>query len=130
MRFTMLGLSAAALVGLLLGAIGLYGVLAYLTALRTREIGVRLALGASPGSVRRMVLRHGLLVTCIGLALGLAGAVALRRLATPLLYGVAPSDPPTLVAVAALLLAVGALATWLPARRAARLDPVRALRAD
>ena len=130
MRFTMLGLSAAALVGLLLGAIGLYGVLAYLTALRTREIGVRLALGASPGSVRRMVLRHGLLVTGTGLALGLAGAVALRRFATPLLYGVAPSDPPTLVAVAALLLAVGALATWLPARRAARLDPVRALRAD
>jgi putative ABC transport system permease protein len=130
MRFTVLGLTAAALVGVFLGAVGLYGVLSYLTALRTREIGVRLALGATPRSVRGMVLRHGLLVTVSGLVVGLAGAVALRRLATPLLYGVAPADPPTLVAVAVVLLLVGALATWLPARRAARLDPVRALRAE
>ena len=130
MRFTMLGLSAAALVGVFLGAVGLYGVLSYLTALRTREIGVRLALGASPRSVRRMVLRHGVLVTVTGLALGLVAALALRRLATPLLFGVAPADPPTLLAAAVLLLLIGVVATWLPARRAARLDPVRALRSE
>jgi putative ABC transport system permease protein len=130
MRFTMLGLSAAALVGVFLGAVGLYGVLSYLTALRTREIGVRLALGASPRSVRRMVLRHGVLVTVTGLALGLVAALALRRLATPLLFGVAPADPPTMLAAAVLLLLIGVVATWLPARRAARLDPVRALRSE
>ena len=128
MRFTMLGLAAAALVGLFMGAIGLYGVLSYVTAQRTREIGVRMALGATPGTVRTSVLRHGLLVAGAGLAIGLAAAVSLRSLATPLLYGITPTDPVTLVGVSLVLLSVGALATWLPARRAARLDPVRALR--
>ena len=128
MRFSMLGLAAAALVGLFMGAIGLYGVLSYVTAQRTREIGVRMALGATPATVRTSVLRHGLLVAGGGLALGLAAAVSLRSLATPLLYGVTPTDPVTLLAVSLVLLSVGALATWLPARRAARLDPVRALR--
>ena len=110
---------------LFLGAVGLYGVLSYLTALRTREIGVRIAIGATPGEVRRMVLRRGLLVTATGLAAGLVASVALRNLAVPLLYGVGPTDPLTLGGVSVLLLAVGTLATWLPARRAARLDPVR-----
>jgi len=89
---------------------------------------VRMALGATPGTVRGSVLRHGLVVAGAGLAIGLAAAVSLRRLATPLLYGITPTDPLTLVAVSLVLLLVGALATWLPARRAARLDPVRALR--
>jgi putative ABC transport system permease protein len=128
MRFSMVGLAVAALVGLFMGAIGLYGVLSYVTAQRTREIGVRMALGATPGTVRGSVLRHGLVVAGVGLAIGLAAAVSLRRLATPLLYGITPTDPLTLVAVSLVLLLVGALATWLPARRAAQLDPVRALR--
>ena len=128
MRFSMLGLAAAAFVGLFMGAIGLYGVLSYVTAQRTREIGVRMALGATPDTVRSSVLRHGLVVAGGGLALGLLAAVSLRSLATPLLYGITPTDPVTLLAVSLVLLSVGALATWLPARRAARLDPVRALR--
>jgi predicted permease len=128
MRFAMLGVTAAALIGLAMGAIGLYGVLSYVTALRTREIGVRIALGASPGSVRASVLRHGMLVAAIGLTIGLAAAFALRSVATPMLYGIAPTDPLTLAAASVVLLAAGALATWLPARRASRLDPVRALR--
>jgi putative ABC transport system permease protein len=128
MRFSMLGLAVAALVGLFMGAIGLYGVLSYVTAQRTREIGVRMALGATPGTVRGSVLRHGLLVAGSGLGVGLLVAMSLRHLATPLLYGITPFDPLTLGAVSVVLLSVGALATWLPARRAARLDPVRALR--
>ena len=128
MRFSMLGLAVAALVGLFMGAIGLYGVLSYVTAQRTREIGVRMALGATPGTVRGSVLRHGLVVAGSGLAIGLLAAVSLRHLATPMLYGITPTDPVTLAAVSVVLLAVGALATWLPAHRAARLDPVRALR--
>ena len=128
MRFSMLGLAAAALVGLFMGAVGLYGVLSYVTAQRTREIGVRMALGATPGAVRASVLRHGLLVASAGLMIGLAAALSLRSLATPLLYGITPTDPVTLLTVSLVLLSVGTLATWLPARRAARLDPVRALR--
>jgi len=128
MRFSMIGFAVAAVIGLFMGAIGLYGVLSYVTAQRTREIGVRLALGATPSSVRVGVLRRGLGVSAAGLVIGLVAAFALRRIATPLLYGITPSDPVTMLAVAAVLLGVGALATWLPARRAARLDPVRALR--
>jgi len=128
MRFSMIGFAVAAAIGLFMGAIGLYGVLSYVTAQRTREIGVRLALGATPDAVRLAVLRSGIAVTAFGLVAGLAGAVSLRAVATPLLYGVTPTDPLTLAAVSAVLLAVGVVATWLPARRAARLDPVRALR--
>jgi ABC-type antimicrobial peptide transport system permease subunit len=128
MRFASLGFAVAALIGLFMGAIGLYGVLSYVTSQRTREIGVRMALGATPSSVRVGVLRRGIGVSAAGLVMGLAVAVSLRRMATPLLYGISPTDPVTLFAVAAVLLGVGALATWLPARRAARLDPVRALR--
>jgi len=128
MRFSMIGFAVAAAIGLFMGAIGLYGVLSYVTSQRTREIGVRMALGATPASVRVGVLRRGIGVSAAGLAIGMVGAFSLRQMATPLLYGVTPSDPLTMVAVAAVLLGVGALATWLPARRAARLDPVRALR--
>jgi len=128
MRFSMIGFAVAAVIGLFMGAIGLYGVLSYVTAQRTREIGVRMALGATPTSVRAAVLRRGVAVAGIGLSVGLALAVSLRAVATPLLYGITPTDPVTLLAVSAVLLAAGALAAWLPARRASKLDPVRALR--
>jgi predicted permease len=130
MRFSMVGFAVAAAIGLFMGAIGLYGVLSYVTAQRTREIGVRMALGATPSSVRASILRRGVLVSAIGLGAGLAAAVSLRMLAKPLLYGITPTDPVTLAAVSLVLLCAGALAAWLPARRAARLDPVRALRWD
>ena len=130
MRFSMIGFSIAAIIGLFMSAIGLYGVLSYVTAQRTREIGVRIALGATPSSVRVAVLRRGLVVSGAGLIVGLIGAVLMRRLATPLLYGITPTDPLTLAAVSCSLMLVGTLATWLPARRAARLDPVMALRGE
>ena len=88
----MIGFAAAAVIGLFMGAIGLYGVLSYVTAQRTREIGVRMALGATPSSVRAAILRRGLVVSGIGLAAGLAAALSLRMLAKPLLYGITPTD--------------------------------------
>jgi len=130
MRFSMIGFAVAAVIGLFMGAIGLYGVLSYVTAQRTREIGVRMALGATPSAVRASILGRGVVVSAIGLAAGLMVAVSLRVLAKPLVYGITPTDPVTLVAVSLVLLCAGALAAWLPARRAARLDPVRALRWD
>jgi len=130
MRFSMIGFAVAAVIGLFMGAIGLYGVLSYVTAQRTREIGVRMALGATPSSVRASILGRGVAVSAIGLAAGLMAALSLRVLAKPLVYGITPTDPVTLIAVSLVLLCAGALAAWLPARRAARLDPVRALRWD
>jgi len=130
MRFSMIGFCIAAIIGLFMSAIGLYGVLSYVTAQRTREIGVRIALGATPSSVRVAVLRRGLAVSAAGLIVGMIGALLMRGLATPLLYGITPTDPLTLVAVSCALLLVGTLATWLPARRASRLDPVMALRGE
>ncbi len=130
MRFSMIGFCIAAIIGLFMSAIGLYGVLSYVTAQRTREIGVRIALGATPSSVRVAVLRRGLAVSAAGLVVGMTGALLMRGLATPLLYGITPTDPLTLIAVSCALLFVGTLATWLPARRASRLDPVMALRGE
>lgn len=128
--FTMVMLLVAASVGLLLGAVGLYGVLAYVTGRRTREIGVRMALGAAGPSVRGMVLRQGLGVAAAGMAVGALAAWALGRFLAGLLYGVSATDPTTYGAVAALLTAVAAAAVWVPARRASRVDVVRALRAE
>jgi ABC-type antimicrobial peptide transport system permease subunit len=128
MAFTMLMLAIAAGVGLLLGAIGLYGVVSYVTAQRTREIGVRLALGAESGSVRAMIVRQGMMVTLAGLLLGLVGAYALSRFMGALLFQVDADDPVTFAAVAVVLLLVSLAATWIPAMRAAGTDPVRALR--
>jgi predicted permease len=128
--FTLIMIGAAAGVALLLGAIGIYGVISYMVSLRTREIGVRMALGAQSTEVRGMVVRQGLMLAVVGVGIGLAGALALARLISSLLYGIAPYDPLTLGVVTVGLLAVAAVASWLPAMRAARIDPIEALRAD
>ncbi len=129
-RFNMIVLIAFAGVALLLAAVGLFGVLAYSVSLRTREIGVRIALGADPQRVARLVVRQGLALALTGAALGLAGALALTHLMESLVFGVKPTDPYTFALVAALLVAVAAAASYLPARRAARVDPMAALRAE
>jgi ABC-type antimicrobial peptide transport system permease subunit len=129
-RFTLLLLGGFAAVALLLVAIGLYGVIAFWVAERTQEIGIRVSLGAEPRHVLGLVMRHGLLLTAGGLAIGIAAALALGRAVAALLYGVTPNDPPTLLAGAFFLTAVSLLASYLPARRALRLDPLRALRAE
>jgi predicted permease len=126
--FTLVMLGIAAAVALVLGAVGLYGVISYIVAQRTREFGVRMALGARAGDVSRMVLREASLLVLLGLATGLLAAGALTRLIASLLFGVAPFDPLTFGAVALLLALVALLATWLPARRAAGVDPIQALR--
>lgn len=114
-------------VALLLSAIGIYGVLAYLVTQRTKEIGIRIALGSSAGSVFGLVLREGLLLSAIGFAVGAAGAFALRRTLESQLFGISASDPLVLATVTGLLMAVAMLACALPARRATRIDPVVAL---
>jgi predicted permease len=116
------------LAGLLLAAVGLYGVISYSVSRRTHEIGIRMALGAQVGSVQRMVVGQGLRLTAIALALGLPVAFALARFSASVLYGVAPHDLPTFTAVPAFLLLVALLACWLPSRRASRINPVEALR--
>ncbi|HSG49020.1 MAG TPA: ABC transporter permease [Longimicrobiales bacterium] len=127
---TLILLGIAAGMALFLGAIGLFGVISYVVSQRTREIGVRIALGADGDQVSGMVLRQGLAVAVAGVALGLAGALGLTRLMGSLLYGVSATDPLTFVAAPAALLAVSALAAWLPARRAARVDPMASLRQE
>ena len=130
LSLTIMLLGAAAVVTLLLGAVGLYGVMAYLVTLRTRELGVRLALGAAPGQVVAMFTRQGLGLTAAGVVGGLAVFLLVSRFLRGMLFGVAPSDPLTLIAASALLVAIAALASWIPARRAARVDPVRTLRSE
>ncbi|MFL6195860.1 MAG: ADOP family duplicated permease [Thermoanaerobaculia bacterium] len=121
-------LGAFAGIALLLAAAGLYGVISYLVAQRTREIGVRLALGAQKSSVVGMVVRQGAVLVAAGIALGLVGSLAVTRVLESLLYGVSTRDPLTFVAIPALLAAVALLATWVPARRASRVDPMLAIR--
>lgn len=128
--FTTTLLAIAALVALLLGVIGLYGVISYVVGQRTQEIGVRMALGARPADVRRMVLRDGIAVTIIGVTIGLIGAAAASRLLETLLFGISSRDPITFAGVALLLTGVSLFATWLPARRAAGVDPLVALRSE
>ena len=113
---------------LLLAAIGLYGLMAYDVTRRTREIGIRIALGAERDSVRWLVLRETLALAALGVAIGLPCALAASRLIASMLYGVSAKDPVTLTAVSALLVGVAALAGWIPARRATRVDPMVALR--
>jgi predicted permease len=127
---TLLLLAVASGVALTLGAIGIYGVVAYVVSLRTREIAVRLALGARPVDVRRMISRQAGVVVALGIGVGLAGAVALTRVLRALLFDVSPIDPASMLTAAALLAIVAAIASWVPARRASTLDPTQALRAD
>jgi predicted permease len=129
-RLPMQLMSVFALLALTLAAVGVYGVMAYSVAARTREIGVRVALGARPSRVFSMVVRQGLKAAAIGLALGLAGALALGRVLTTLLYGVTSTDALTLVGVAIVLLLVVVVACLVPARRALRVDPLEALRSE
>jgi len=126
--FTMLLLLIAAVVALVLGAVGLYGVISYIVSLRTQEIGVRMALGAPAGEVARRVVGQGLAVAGVGAAVGLVAAFALTRLLSSLLFGVSATDPLTFAGVSGTLLATAVLASWLPARRAAAVDPLVALR--
>lgn len=128
--FTMTLLGIAAGVALLLGAVGLFGVISYVVGQRTREIGVRVALGAEAIDVQRMIVRQGVRVTAVGIVVGLAGAVALTRLLQSVLFGVSATDPLTFIAAPVLLVTVSLIAAWLPARRASRVDPVQALRAE
>ena len=127
-RFTMVLLGVFALLALLLASIGIYGVLSYMVGQRTKEIGVRMALGAQRFDVLRMVLRDGARMTTIGVIVGLIGAFALTRLMASMLFGVRATDPLTFVAVAALLSAIALLACYVPARRAMKVDPLEALR--
>ena len=128
--FALVLLSIAAGLALVLGLIGIYGVISYSVSQRTREIGIRMALGAEEGSVRQMFLGQGLILAAIGVAAGLAAALPLSRLLQALLFGISPLDPVTYVAVAAVLLGAAALATYLPARRATAIAPVDALRVE
>lgn len=128
--FAMVMLSIAAAVALALGLVGIYGVISYIVSQRTREIGVRIALGARPADVRGMVVRQAAGVVAIGLGAGLAAAAGLTRLMGGLLFGVRPLDLLTYATVTLAIAGVALLASWLPARRAARVDPVTALRAE
>jgi putative ABC transport system permease protein len=128
--FTMAVLGSASVVALLLGLVGIYGVVSYVVANRTREIGVRIALGASGASVRRRVVWQGLKLTGVGVAIGLAVAMLGSRLMESLVYGVSTRDPLTYAAVALSLVAVAALASWIPAQRAASVEPAIALRRE
>ncbi len=128
--FTMILLSISAGLALLLGIVGLYGVISYSVSIRTRELGLRIAIGARSRDVMAMVLRQGLRCAVIGVVIGLAAAVGMTRLMTSILYGISPMDPATYGAVSVLLGAVTLLASYVPARRASSIDPIIALRHD
>jgi ABC-type antimicrobial peptide transport system permease subunit len=128
--FTMELLEIASLAALLIGAVGLYGVVSYMVSLREREMAVRMALGAQPGSLRRRVLAQAMAVAVAGIVVGLGAALLSSRVIATLLYGVAPGDTATLVGAVALMGVVAFAASWIPARRAAAIDPAATLRTD
>jgi predicted permease len=128
--FALVMLAIAASMALVLGVVGIYGVLSYLVSQRRREIGIRAALGAQRGELQRMFVRHGLWLAGIGVAIGLAAAAGVTRLMSTLLFGITPLDPVTYVAVPLVLLTTTAVASYVPARRAASVDPVEALRVE
>jgi len=130
LSFTMLTLGVVAGLALLLGAIGLYGVLSYVVAERTREIGVRMALGATASAVRRMVVSQGARVVLVGVLIGVAVALASTRVLGSLLFGVKPVDPVVFAAMSVLMIAIGGLASYIPARRASSVNPIESLRSD
>ena len=126
--FTLVMLGIAAAMALLLGAVGIYGVISYAVSQRTREIGLRMALGAQRADVSRLVLRQGFLLVGLGVVLGLGAAAGLTRLMSALLFGVSASDPITYLAAAFGLGTIALMASYFPARRAAGVDPMEALR--
>ncbi|MGH9444228.1 MAG: ABC transporter permease [Terriglobia bacterium] len=126
--FTLVMLAIAGGMALLIGIVGLYGAIAYSVSQRTHEIGIRMALGARPADILKLVVSQGFNLTLVGVAIGVAGALGLTRFLSSLLYGVKPTDPLTLVAVSALLMVAALLACYIPARRAAKVDPMVALR--
>ena len=128
--FTLVMLAIAASMALLLGVVGIYGVIAYVVSQRTREIGIRAALGARRGELKRAFVRQGLVLTGIGVVIGLGAAAGLTRLMSTLLYGITPLDPITYIAVPLILVVATVLASYVPARRAAAIDPVEALRME
>jgi predicted permease len=128
--FTLIMLAIAGSMALVLGIIGIYGVLSYAVSQRRREIGIRLALGAQPSELKRMFVRHGLVLASIGVAIGLSAAAGLTRLMSSLLFGIKPLDPLTYGAGALMLAVAAALASYFPARRASSVDPVEALKAE
>ena len=130
LSFTMVVLGVAAGVTLILGVIGLYGVIAYVVTLRTRELGVRLALGAQPRAIAAMVTTQGLMLSGAGIVVGLVLVMVAARFLRSFLFEIAPTDPVTLAGASAILVAFALLASWIPARRAARVNPIDALRAD
>ena len=130
LSFTMLTLGIAASLALVLGAIGLFGVLSYVVAERTQEIGVRMALGADAKRVRSMVLVQAARVVGLGIVIGIAVAAGATRVLENMLFGIAAADAGTFVGMSAAMIAVGLLASYLPARRASNVDPMEALRDD
>jgi putative ABC transport system permease protein len=123
-------LAIAGAVALLLGVVGIYGVIAYLASQRTREIGIRIALGAARRDVSGLFLRHGLILAAVGIGIGMIAAAAATRVMTALLFGVSALDPLTYVAVAVALGGTALMASYLPAMRATRIDPAVALRTE
>jgi len=126
----MVMLAIAAGVALLLGIVGIYGVIRYISAQRTREVGIRMALGAQAADVRRLFVRHGLVLILGGITFGVGAAVFLTRLMSALLFGVAPTDPATYLAASAGLAFIALVATYLPAHRASQIDPIVVLRSQ
>ena len=127
-NFNMLLLTIFASLALLLAAIGIYGLMSYTVEQRTQEMGIRMALGAGTGDMVKLVVRQGMLLAGIGVAVGLAASFGLNRVLANLLFGVKNTDPITYISVAAILVAVALLATYFPARRATKIDPIIALR--
>jgi putative ABC transport system permease protein len=129
-RFSAMLLAIFACIALVLAAIGIYGVMSYMVAQRTREIGIRMALGAHAANVRALVVRRGLVLTAMGISIGAVAALATTRTLATMLYQVKPDDPMTFALMASVLAVVALLATYIPARRATRVDPMTALRAE
>ena len=127
-RFIVVLLGGFAVFALLLASLGIYGVVSYGVTQRTQEIGIRMALGAQPGQVRGMVLRESIWLAATGVVAGVAASFALTRLVKSMLYGIQPYDPPTMAGGVLILLTVALAASWIPARRAARVQPMEALR--
>ena len=128
--FTLVMLAVAGAMALLLGMVGIYGVISYSVTQRTREIGIRMALGAQRGIIVLLFVRDGLLLTGIGILCGVATALATVRLMQSLLFGVSPYDPATFIAITLLIFVTASVACWLPSRRAAAVDPIHALRSE